>query len=109
MAALGAKIPRLIKATQDAAIPAFQTFWRYAKVELRPPTPGEFGEVGRGFTNLVSAAKAKKWKNVTVKEATVNTLITAEVIFWFFIGECIGKGSLIGYQIPGAVDFEAHI
>ena len=71
--------------------------------------PGELGEVSRGFTNLISAAKNKRWKNVTIREATVNSLITAEVVFWFFIGECIGKGSLTGYQIPGAVDFEAHI
>jgi F-type H+-transporting ATPase subunit g len=102
---LGAKIPKLISAAQ----PKLQTFWRYAKVELRPPTPGEFGEVKNGFVNLVSGIRTQKWKTLTVKDATINTLITAEVIFWFFIGECIGKGSLTGYQIPGAVDFEAHI
>jgi F-type H+-transporting ATPase subunit g len=86
-----------------------QTFWKYAKVELRPPSPSELSQVGKGFTNLLSAAKSQKWRTFTVKEATINSLVAAEVVFWFFIGECIGKGSLTGYQIPGAVDFEAHI
>ena len=35
----------------------------------------------------------------TVKEATVNTIVVAEIACWFFIGECIGKGSLVGYQV----------
>merc|ERR1719184_698039 len=34
-------------------------------------------------------------ENVTVKEAWLNTLITAEIAFWFFVGECIGKGSIV--------------
>jgi len=84
-------------------------FWKYAKVEMRPPAPSEFGQVVQGFTNLLKAAKTQRWRAVTVKEATLNTLVTAEVIFWFYIGECIGKGSLIGYQIPGAVDYEVHM
>ena len=42
------------------------------------------------------------------QEATVNTLVTFEVICWFFVGEIIGKGVLIGYDIPGAVDWKIH-
>jgi len=44
-----------------------------------------------------------------LQEATVNTLITIEVACWFFVGEIIGKGGLIGYYIPGAVDYEVHM
>jgi len=44
-----------------------------------------------------------------LQEATVNTLITIEVICWFFVGEIIGKGGLIGYHIPGAVDYEVYV
>jgi len=44
-----------------------------------------------------------------LQEATVNTLITIEVACWFFVGEIIGKGTLIGYNVPGAVDYEIHI
>jgi len=109
MAGAVAKLTNLVKGAQAGAIPRLQTFWKYAKVELRPPSPKEFGQVRSGFTNLISAAKSQKWRHVTVKEATVNSIITAEVILWFFVGECIGKGSLVGYQIPGAVDFDVHI
>lgn len=45
------------------------------------------------------SARTGAWKNLTVKEATVNTVIGLEVMFWFFAGECIGKGSLVGYQV----------
>ena len=33
----------------------------------------------------------------------MNVLIAAECGMCFFIGECIGKRSLIGYQIPGTM------
>ena len=44
-----------------------------------------------------------------VQEATLNTLVAIEVGCWFFVGEVIGKGNLVGYQVPGAVDFEVHM
>jgi len=104
-----AVVQRLIKGTQEAAIPRLKLFWKYAKVEMRPPAPSEFGQVVQGFTKLVSAAKTQRFRGITVREATINTLVTAEVLFWFYIGECIGKGSLVGYQIPGAVDYAVHM
>ncbi|XP_037524529.1 ATP synthase subunit g, mitochondrial [Rhipicephalus sanguineus] len=79
--------------------PKFETFMKYARVEMVPPSPREFPEVFRGFSQLVSTAKSGAWKNFTVKEATVNTLVGMEVIFWFYVGECIGKRSIIGYQV----------
>ncbi|XP_037580847.1 ATP synthase subunit g, mitochondrial [Dermacentor silvarum] len=79
--------------------PKFETFMKYARVEMVPPSPREFPEVFRGFGQLVSTAKSGAWKNFTVKEATINTLVGMEVIFWFYIGECIGKRSIIGYQV----------
>lgn len=74
-------------------------FARYAKVELVPPNPTELPEIARGFGRLVRGAKTGAWKNLTVKEAWLNTLITVEVICWFFVGEVIGKRSLVGYQV----------
>jgi len=110
MAAVVAKLGGLVKATQQSAIPKLVTFVKYAKVELRPPmTPGEIGATLKGFRNLLTSAKSGKWKQLTVREATINGIVTAEVLCWFFVGECIGKGSIVGYQIPGAFDFDAHI
>lgn len=54
-------------ATQDSLIPKLQTFWRYARVELRPPAPGDWPQIQKGFVNLVQATKNQKWKTLTVK------------------------------------------
>lgn len=32
----------------------------------------------------------------------MTAVVVADVAFCFFIGECLGKGGLIGYKIPGA-------
>ena len=72
---------------------------KYAKVELTPPTPGDIPAIRQGIGRLISGAKNGAYKNLTVKEAWLNTLITAEVCFWFYIGECIGKRHLVGYKV----------
>lgn len=79
--------------------PKFQTFLRYAAVELTPPSPGDIPAIRAGIGKILSGAKTGAWKNVTVKEATLNTLVTLEVFFWFYIGECIGKRHLVGYDV----------
>lgn len=76
------------------------TFWRLAKVELRPPTPGDLPAIQKGFSNVVSGFKNGKWRELTVKEAWINSLITMEVMFWFFAGEVIGRRHFRGYYIP---------
>jgi len=61
--------------------------------------PHELPDVVRGCSAFLRAARTRAWRNMTVKEVTVNTLVGVEVLMWFFAGECIGKGSLIGYQV----------
>lgn len=34
-----------------------------------------------------------------MKDVAVNGVVVTEVACWFFIGECIGKGSLVGYNV----------
>ncbi|KAK4289749.1 hypothetical protein Pmani_022495 [Petrolisthes manimaculis] len=99
MSKLVARIPVMAKAAVDSATPKLNTFERYAKVELVPPTPAEFGAVAQGFNKIVKGAQTGAWKKVTVKEAWLNTLVTVEVLCWFFIGEVIGKGTVVGYQV----------
>jgi len=94
-----AKAPGLIKSVTEYSTPRLNTFWHYAKVELTPPGPGDIPKITQGMSNLVASAKSGAWKNVSVKEAWLNTLITAEIAFWFFVGECIGKGSIVGYKV----------
>jgi F-type H+-transporting ATPase subunit g len=82
------------------AQPRLATFGKYAKVELTPPMSGaEMGGVVKGAAGLVKDALTFRWASATVGEATVNAIIVAEIACWFFIGECIGKGSLVGYQV----------
>ena len=35
----------------------------------------------------------------SMKDVAVNTVVVTEIACWFFIGECIGKGSLVGYNV----------
>lgn len=52
---------------QEQAIPGLRTAWKYAKVEMKPPTPGEWPQIAKGFENLFSAVRSRKWKQLTVK------------------------------------------
>ncbi|XP_033119747.1 ATP synthase subunit g, mitochondrial-like [Anneissia japonica] len=81
--------------------PRLTKFWYYAKVELAPPFPNEFPQVMKGVQDVVKSATTGKWAQLTVKEAWVNTLVCVEVAFWFFVGEQIGRKSIVGYDIKG--------
>lgn len=88
-----------ILALLTQAKPKFGTFLRYAKVELTPPSPADLPAIKNGIVKLVSGARTGAWKNLTVKEATINSLIAMEVCFWFYVGEVIGKRHLVGYNV----------
>ena len=81
------------------ARPQLDVFLKYAKVELTPPTPADIPAIRQGISRLVTGARTGAYKNVSVREAWLNTLVTAEVIFWFYIGECIGKRHIVGYDV----------
>jgi len=95
-----AKVPALAASLAAAARPRLATFWKYARVEMKPPMPSEFPQVAQGFKNLLHAAKTGKYMQLTVREAWLNTLVTLEIIWWFFLGEIIGRRHLPGYYIP---------
>lgn len=52
-----------------------------------------------GIRKLLSGAKSGAWKNTTVREAWLNSLVTIEVLCWFYVGECIGKRHYVGYDV----------
>lgn len=81
------------------AQPKLQTFLKYAKVELTPPTPGDIPQIRAGIGRLIKGAKSGTWKQLTVRDAWLNTLVAAEVCFWFYMGECIGKRHIVGYNV----------
>lgn len=81
------------------ATPRLQTFVKYAKVELTPPTLADIPEIRSGIGRLINGARTGRWKDVTVREGWVNTLVTIEVLCWFYVGECIGKRHIVGYDV----------
>ena len=42
-------------------------FWYFARVELRPPMPNEFGQVQEGIQQIVKSASTGAWRHLTVK------------------------------------------
>ncbi|XP_077287391.1 ATP synthase F(0) complex subunit g, mitochondrial-like [Arctopsyche grandis] len=99
MAAAVGKIPQLISGLVQQAKPKLGVFMKYAKVELTPPSPGDIPEIRAGIGKLLNGARTGKWKQLTVREAWLNTLVATEIGLWFFVGECIGKCNLIGYSV----------
>jgi F-type H+-transporting ATPase subunit g len=79
--------------------PKLRTFIRYAKVELIPPNPTEIPQVVQGFRNVIRSGLTMKWRQLSVREAWLNYLVSLEVICWFFVGEVIGKRHIIGYDV----------
>lgn len=81
------------------AQPHASKFWNNAKVEIAPPKMSDWPAIKKSFIGLKNAALAGKFLDVTVKEACVNSLVAAEIAFWFYVGEIIGRRSLIGYNV----------
>lgn len=90
---------RYVSAALAQARPKFNIFMKYARVELAPPKLSEVPQIKAGIGKLLSSAKSGAWKNQTIKQASLNVLVGAEVLFWFYVGECIGKRHLVGYDV----------
>ncbi|XP_014488620.1 PREDICTED: ATP synthase subunit g, mitochondrial-like [Dinoponera quadriceps] len=102
MARLVGKSTELVKAgvkfSIDNIIPVLKVWQQYAMVELTPPSPRDFSAIRSGFAKLIEGAKTRRYRDVTVREGVINTLVAAEIYCWFFVGECIGKRYLLGYK-----------
>ncbi|XP_015377407.1 PREDICTED: ATP synthase subunit g, mitochondrial-like [Diuraphis noxia] len=99
MSRLFKKISSISSIIIEAARPNIKTFAKYAKVELTPPKLSDLPEIKNGIYKMTQTARTGCWKNITVKDATVQSFIALEVYMWFYVGECIGKRHLIGYDI----------
>ncbi|XP_043277836.1 ATP synthase subunit g, mitochondrial [Venturia canescens] len=99
MANLVGKSVTLAKNLVVAATPKIAIISRYAKVELVPPTFAEIPAIKSGIGRLLTSAKTGRYRELTVKEAWLNTLVGIEIWCWFFIGECIGKRHIVGYDV----------
>ncbi|XP_006879195.1 PREDICTED: ATP synthase subunit g, mitochondrial-like [Elephantulus edwardii] len=95
------KAPGMVNAAVTYSKPRLATFWHYSKVELVPPTPAEIPTAIQSLKKIVNSAQTGRFKQLTVKEALLNTLVATEVCMWFYIGEIIGKRAIIiiGYDV----------
>ncbi|EDQ92782.1 uncharacterized protein MONBRDRAFT_30748 [Monosiga brevicollis MX1] len=103
---MASKIPQVINMAQVAgrdlvvaAKPVVSRFAALASKELAPPSPAQWPQIKKGLTGLAKDAQSLKFMNLTVKEAASGALVGVEVAMWFFFGEIIGKGSIIGYDV----------
>lgn len=56
----------------DSSKPKLETFWKYAKVELAPPTPADIPKIQHGIADLIKAAKTGRWKQLTVRVSIIH-------------------------------------
>jgi len=99
MAALIKKAPALLNTAKELARPKLNVFMRYAKVELAPPSPAEIPAAINDLSVKVANLQKQTFRDWTVRQTALNVIVGVEVACWFFIGECIGKGSLVGYDV----------
>ncbi|EDW03480.1 ATP synthase subunit g, mitochondrial [Drosophila grimshawi] len=101
MSNLMGKATALLNKFKAQARPQFDEFMRYAKVELTPPTPADFQHLRKTAKKAKKDVKGTRSRlgRVTVAEAWLNTLVTIEVITWFFMGEVIGRRHFVGYKV----------
>lgn len=87
-----AKFGRVLK-------PKAANFGKNASVEMVPPSPSEFIQhLNKLKNDVLSGRSVSRLQNSTVNEFTAKGLVVAEVAFWFYIGEMIGRRSIIGYN-----------
>ncbi len=55
-------------------------FWYFARVELRPPSPSEFGQVQEGIQQIVKSASTGAWRQLTVKVKEISLIETSLTI-----------------------------
>eukprot|EP00049_Salpingoeca_infusionum_P018081 m.355679 g.355679 ORF g.355679 m.355679 type:complete len:115 (+) comp17305_c0_seq1:283-627(+) len=67
--------------------------------ELGPPGPGALSSVKADVSKMLKSAQGLKFLNVTVEQAVNKSVLAVEVACWFYIGEMLGRGSIIGYNV----------
>lgn len=67
--------------------------------DLAPPTPAQLPSAVNSIVKTIESIQTKRFLNVTVGSAARNAIVSVEVVCWFFVGEILGRRSLIGYKV----------
>uniref|UniRef100_A0A7M5UXM9 ATP synthase subunit g, mitochondrial n=2 Tax=Clytia hemisphaerica TaxID=252671 RepID=A0A7M5UXM9_9CNID len=80
-------------------MPKAQNFAKNASVEMAPPSPGEFmGQLNILKNDILAGKSAARASNLTVNEMAAKGFVLVEVGLWFYLGEMLGRKSIIGYN-----------
>ncbi|CAM9330743.1 unnamed protein product [Lampetra planeri] len=93
------RTPQVVAAVVEYSRPRLSKFWSLAKVELTPPSPAEIPGAVAAFKAMVERGRSGAVRNLTVRDALRNSLVGVEIAMWFYVGEVIGRRSLIGYNV----------
>ena len=88
--------------------PLIYRIYDLAKYELGPPRLRDIPEARQksleGFKRLIGF----EWSRQPLRVVLSNVFVGLDVLFWFYAGEILGKGSVIGYRIPGAYKLDSR-
>lgn len=80
--------------------PRLALFKTYAKSELVPPfRPAELIDAAKAAGQLGTSLIKGRCLLFTPKDALTNFLVLLEIGGWGYVGEIIGRRSLIGYDV----------
>jgi len=67
--------------------------------ELAPPTLKDWPAIKSDFNKFSRIFDSGEFKKYTVKEALIYGAVMLEIVFWFFVGEMIGRWHVPGYLV----------
>ena len=71
----------------------------HTRVELTPPGLFQWPKISQGLAKVWETGVTGRFMMKTTREAMQNTLVGLEIACWFFVGEMIGRRSIIGYKV----------
>ena len=74
---------------------------QHQKISL--PSPSHFSEASASLGQAFSSLQNGAWKKVTLSQVGTLAGEGAKILGFFVVGEMVGRGSIVGYNIPGYV------
>ncbi|CAI4232150.1 unnamed protein product [Auanema sp. JU1783] len=71
-----------------------------ARHELAPPKSADWPIIKAEWKKVTQYIAGKQYNTLSVREALVYSAVALEIVFWFFIGEMVGRRYIFGYLVP---------